>query len=105
MPAIDDPDFPRRVTSNPFEGTCEPRKVLCADVRFSSDPLVSARHLDLLREAGGRLRRHLAVDPGSISLIDAKARGRNGCGEWAPLAPFRRGRRGTVHPPERTHLG
>src|SRR3982750_2811049 len=70
MSAINDPRFPRRVTSNPFEGRCESRKLLCADISLAGDPLVSTRELDLLGEAGGRLRRHLAVDPGSISLID-----------------------------------
>src|SRR5687768_1516425 len=85
VPAIDDQGIPRIVTSNPFECLGEPRKSLCVDIRLSGDPLVSARELDLLGEAGGRLRRHLAVDPGSISLIDNKLRGRNWCGKRARI--------------------
>src|SRR5687767_12502427 len=86
VPAINDPGFPRRVTSNLFEGRREPLKVLCADKRLSGDPLISTRELDLLGEAGGRLRRHLAVDPGSISLIDSKPRGRDWCSERARIS-------------------
>src|SRR5688572_5690143 len=85
VPAINDPVFPRWVTSNPFLSLREPRKVLCADIRLSGDALESTRELDLLGEAGGRLRRHLAIDPGSISLIDSKPRGRDWCGERARI--------------------
>ncbi len=63
VPAIDDPGFPRIVTSNPFECRGEPRKVFCADIRLPGDSLVSTREPDLLGEAGGRsaARRVLAA--------------------------------------------
>src|SRR5688572_2649031 len=83
--AINGVGFPGCVTSNPFERAGEPRKFLCADIGLPGDPLVSTREFDLLGEAGSRLRRHLAVYPGSISLIDGEARGRDWRSERARI--------------------